>query len=117
MDDEGSGYTQVELMFSNPSSFHITVYVMSNDITATGLNSSECLESDGTRDYLYREYSVTFLVNATLQFVDIPICDDGVVEEDEAFSLTIVSNSNPDNVTSVSPSNVTVTILDNDCKY
>ena len=113
---EGSGNVQVELMFSNPSLFDIVVYVMSNNITATGVNSSECLESDGTDDYMYGVYSVTFPANVTLQLVDITICDDSVLEEDETFSLTIVSNSIPDNVTNGSPDSVTVTIVDNDRK-
>jgi len=51
-----------------------------------------------------------------MQFVNITICDDNVLEEDETFSLTIVSNSNPDNVTNGSLDNVTVTIVDNDRK-
>ena len=113
---EGRGNAQVELMFSNPSSFDIVVYVMSDDINATGVNGSECLESDGTDDYLYGVYGVTFPAKVTLQFVDITICDDSSLEEDETFSLTIVSNSIPDNVTNGSPDSATVTIVDNDGK-
>ena len=113
---ESSGNTQFEVMLSNPSSFNIVVNVMSNNITATGLNSSKCLESNSIDDYQYVVYSVTFPASVTLQFVDIMICDDNVLEEDETFSLTIVSNSIPDNVTNGSPDNVTVTIVDNDRK-
>jgi len=111
-----SGNSQIELVFSNPSSFDIVVHVMWDDITTTGLNGSECVESDGTRDYLYGVSSVTFPANTILQFVNITICDDNVLEEDETFSVTIVSNSNPDNATNGSPDNVTVTIVDNDRK-
>jgi len=114
--DEGNGNAQIEIIFSNPSSFDIIVHVMWDDITATGLNSSECLESDGTEDYLYGMYSIIFPSNMIMQFVNITICDDNVLEEDETFSLTIVSNSNPDNVTNGSPDNVTVIIVDNDRK-
>ena len=115
--DESSGNVQIQLMFSNPSSFNIVVHVMWNNITATGLNNSGCVESDGTGDYLNGMYSVTFPANMILQYVDITICDDNVLEVDEMFSLTIVSNSHPDNVTNGSPPNVTITIVDNDCKF
>jgi len=103
-------------MFSNPSSFDVVVLVMWDDITATGLNNSACLESDDTEDYLYRVYSVTFSANMTMQLLDITICDDDVLEEEETFSLTIVSNSNPNNVTNGSPDSVTIIIMDNDRK-
>jgi len=116
MDNEGSGNVQVELVFSNPSSFEIMVFVMPNDVTATGLNSSECLVAGGVSDYLNGVYTVTFPATVTLRTVDIPICDDSVLEEDETFSLTIVSNSHPDNVTNGSPDHVNVTIVDNDGK-
>ena len=112
--NEDSGNSQVQLIFSNPSAFDIVIYVMSNNITATGLNSSECTEFDGTRDYLYGLYSVTFPASFTMQSVDITLCDDNVLEEDETFNLIIISNSHPDNVTNDNPDNVTVTIVDND---
>ena len=115
--NEGSGFAQVELMFSNPSSFDIIVFVMNNDITATDVNRSECLEADGTSDYLYRAYAVTFPANLTVRIVDILICDDSVLEEDETFSLTIASNSNPENVTNSNPDHVTIAIVDNDRKW
>ena len=113
---EGSGNVLIELMFSNPSSFDIIVHVMWDDITATGLNNSACLESDDTEDYLHGVYSVMFSVNMTMQLLNFTICDDDVLEEEETFSLTIVSNSNPDNVTNGSPDSVTVIIMDNDRK-
>jgi len=111
---EDRGKVQIELLFSNPSSFDIAVHVMFNDIT--GLNISECVESDGTGDYPYGVFSVTFSADTVIQFLNITISDDDVLEEDETFSLTIVSNSNPDNVTNSSPENASVTIVDNDCK-
>jgi len=116
MDNDGSGDAQVELIFSNPSSFEIMVFVMPGDITATGLNSSGCLETSGESDYLYGVYTVTFPADVTLQTVDIPICDDSVLEQDEMLSLSIVSNSQPGNVTNGSPDHVNVTIVDNDGK-
>ena len=114
MDDMGSGNAPIQLMFSNPSSFDIIVFVISNDNTAMGVNSSECLEMGGSEDYLFGVYTVTFPANSTVQIVDIQICDDNVLEKDEIFGLTIFSNSHPDNVTNGSPDHVTVTIVDND---
>jgi len=116
MDNDGSGDAQVELIFSNPSSFEIMVFVMPGDLTAKGLNSSECLVASGESDYLFGVYTVTFPVNVTLQTVDITICDDSVLEQDEMLSLSIVSNSHSDNVTNGSPDHVNVTIVDNDGK-
>jgi len=116
VDGEGNGYSQVELLFSNPSSFDIIVNIIWDDITATGLNSSKCMNSDGTRDYLYGVPSATFPANTIMQIVNITVCDDNVLEEDETFRLNIGSNSNPDNVTNGNPDSVTVTILDNDRK-
>jgi len=109
--------TQVELIFSNPSSFEIIVFVMPNDITAMGLNSNQCLMTSGVSDYLYGVYAVTFPANVTLQTVDIPICDDRVLEQDELFSLSIVSNSHSGNVTNGSPDQVNIIIVDNDSKW
>ena len=113
MDNDRSG---VELWLSNPSSFEIMVFVMPDDITATGLNSSECLLASGESDYLYEVYTVTFPVSVTLQTVDVPICDDQVLEQDEMFSLFIDSNSHPNNVINRSPDHVNITIVDNDGK-
>ena len=90
---------------------------MPNDVTATGLNSSECLVAGGDSDYLNGVYTVTFPATVTLRTVDIPICDDKVLEEEEMFILFIVLNSHPENVTNSSPDHVNVTIVDNDRKY
>ena len=114
--DEGSGVAQVELMLSNPSAFDITVYVMTNNITATGVNNTQCSEVDSETDYLDGVYTSTFPARVTVIFVDIPICNDIVLEEDETFSISIVSNSHLDNVTNGSPDHVNVTIVDNDGK-
>ena len=113
---ESSGNVLVELIFSNPSSFDVIVHVMWDDITATGLNNSACLDSSDAEDYLYGVYSVTVPAKMTMKFVDITICDDDVLEEEETFSLAIISNSHPDNVTNASPDSTTITIVDNDRK-
>ena len=114
--DDGNGTAQVQLMFSNPSTFDITVFVMTNNITATSVNNSECLEADSENDYLHGVYNGTFPSMVTFIFVNIPICNDIVLEEDETFSINIVSNSHLDNVTNGSPDHVTITIIDNDGK-
>ena len=114
--DEGSGAAQVQLMLSDPSSFEIVVYVMTDNITATGVNNSECTAFDSENDYLYGVHTGTFTSGVTLTFVDVPICNDNVLEGDETFSISIVSNSHPDVVTNGSPDHVNITIVDNDGK-
>ena len=89
---------------------------MPNDVTAMGLNSSECMVANGENDYLTEVYTITFPATVTLWTVDILICDDSVLEENEIFSLTIVANSHPNNVINGSPDHVNVTIVDNDSK-
>jgi len=106
--DEGGEFAQVSLLLSNPSSFDITVFVMSSYITVTSGDCSKHLESNNA--HLYGGYNVTFPANETVQFVNIPICDKSVLEEDEIFNLTIVANSHPDNVTNGHPDLVTIAI-------
>ena len=115
--DDGSGAAQVQLMLSNLSSFNILVYVMTNNITAIGVNNGQCMELNSENDYLHGVYTATFLASTTLTFVDIPICNDIVLEVDEMFNISIVSNSDPDHVQSGTPDHVTVTIVDNDGKH
>ena len=114
--DEGSGAAQVLLMLSNPSAIEIIVYVMTNNITATGVNNSECTEADSENDYQHGIYTGQFPAGLTVTFVDIPICNDIVLEEDETFNISLVSISHPDDVKIGSPDHVTVTIVDNDGK-
>ena len=113
---EGNGVVRPELIFSNPSSFDITVQVMVTDISAAGVNSTECVPLNPDNDYTMGLYNITFPVNVTTRLVDIPVCDDRVFEGDERFSILIVSNSSPDNVISGSLDQATVIILDDDCK-
>ena len=115
--DGSAGTLKIELTLNNPLPFEITVYLMTDDITATGQNNSTCLMDSPRSDYLHGQYNVTFPANQVIEFVNIPICDDSVLEENETFSLTIVSNSNPDDVTNGSPDHVTITIIDDDCKF
>ena len=104
------------IMFSNPSSFSISVHVETNDITATGVNTSKCLLFKSKNDYRAGVYTVTIPVNITLQRMNISVCNDIVLEVDEQFSVTILSNSHPDNVTIGNPSQAIVTIEDNNRK-
>jgi len=107
MDNEDNGVTQVRLILSNPSSFDISVLVIYN-IIAMGLNNSKHLESNN--NHLNGVHNLTFPANATLQTIDIPICNDSVLEEDKTLSLIIGSNSHSDNVTNGSPDHIIVTI-------
>jgi len=107
---------QPVIMFSNPSSFSISVYVETSDITATGGNTNKCSVFTSENDYRNGMYNVTIPATVTLQQMNISICNDIVLEADEQFSATIVSNSHPDNVTIGDPSQATVTIVDNNRK-
>ena len=114
---ESNELAQPEIIFSNPSSFNITIQVMITDITAVGVNSTDCTIFSGDNDYTMGIYNVTFPANVTLRSIDIQICNDIVLEDNESFGISIISNSLPDNVTSGSLDQATVTIVDNDRKY
>ena len=106
-----------ELVFSNPSSFDITVQVIATDITATGVNSTVCDVLSPYNDYTMGLYNVTFPANITTRLLDIPVCNDDVFEPDESFSISVVSNSSPDNVMGGNLSQTTIVIVDDDCKF
>ena len=114
---EGNGVVRPELIFSNPSSFDITVQVMATDMSAAGVNSTECVPLNPDNDYTMGLYNVTFPVNVTTRSVDIPVCDDRVFEGNERFSVLIISNSSPDNVISGGLDQATVIIVDDDCEF
>ena len=107
---------RLNMIFSNPSSFDITIQVMATDNTAAGVNNTECATLNPDNDYTMGLYNVTFNTSMTESFINISVCNDIVLEEDETFSLMIVSNSLHANVTSGNPSQVEVTIMDNDRK-
>ena len=113
---EESEQARPNLIFSNPSSFDITVQVMITDNTATGVNNTDCTANSPDNDYTMGLYNVTFNTMMTESFINISVCNDIVLEEDETFRLMIVSNSLHPNVTSDNPSQVEVTIIDNDRK-
>ena len=115
---ENTGSVQPVLIFSNPSSFDITIQVGTNDISAVGVNTTDCSTISGDNDYTMGLYNVTFPANVTTRTFSIPICDDMVLEDDESFNISIVSTSSPDNVTSGGLDQATVIIIDdNDCEY
>jgi len=62
-------------------------------------------------------YNVTFPANVTTQLLDIPVCNDEVFESNESFSISVVSNSLPDNVMDGSFSQATIVIVDDDSKF
>ena len=49
--------------------------------------------------------------------LDVIIMSDRVLENNEIFQLSINSSSLPNHVTVDNPSEITVTIVDNDCKF
>jgi len=115
--DEDNGLVQLELIFSNPSSFDITIQVMTTDTTAVGVNNTDCVVISSENDYTFGLYNVTFPANVTSRLIHIPICDDVVLEEDEEFNISIISNSSPDNVINGNVDQSTIIIVDNDGEY
>ena len=113
---ENNGSVQAKLVFSNPASFDITVQVTVSDVSAVGVNNTECTIVNSENDYTMGLYNVTFPANVTVGVIDIPICDDVVLEEDESFNVSIVSQSLVDNVTIGSVGEATVIIVDDDRK-
>jgi len=105
-----------EIMFSNPSSFSISVHVETSDITATGVNTSVCLKFNSENDYTTGVYRITIPATVTLQHMNISICNEIILEMDEQFSVTILNVSHPDNVTIGDPGQTIVTIEDNNRK-
>ena len=61
-------------------------------------------------------YAATIPAGTTVATFDVPINDDDTLEPDENFMLTIDETSLPTGVTHGTPSQATVTILDNDRK-
>ena len=59
-------------------------------------------------------YTVTFSAGINSSQLNIVITDDNILEDDETFNLTIDQSSLPDGVVVVDPSQVTVTIVDDD---
>ena len=113
---EESEQARPNIIFSNPSSFDITVQIMVTDNTAAGVNNTECTTSSPNNDYTMGLYDVTFNTMMIEYFLEIPVCNDIVLEENETFRLMIISDSLHPNVTIGDPSQVQVTIIDNDRK-
>ena len=114
---EANDTVRPELVFSNPSSFDITVQVIATDITATGVNNTVCDVLSPHNDYTMGLYNVTFPANVTMRLLDIPVCNDEVFEPDESFSILLVSNSSPGNVMGGNLNQATIIIVDDDCKF
>ena len=123
----GSSYTTEEeseqghsnLIFSNPSSFDISIQVMMTDDTAVGVNNTthNCDIHSHSNDYIMGLYNVTFTAMQTESFINIPVCNDIVLEHDEAFHLAIVSETLHVNVTSGNLDQASLSIIDNDRKF
>ena len=63
-------------------------------------------------DYGSGPYIVTFPAGTTMVSFDIPINDDGVLEGNEDFMITIDPSTLPDDVSVGDPGQATVTIVD-----
>ena len=115
---EESGQARSNLVFSNPSSFDITIQVIVTDDTAAGVNNNtKCDALSHSNDYTMGLYSVTFTAMKTESFINVSICNDIVLEYDETFHLAIVSETLHVNVTTGDLDQASVIITDNDRKF
>ena len=114
---EINGSAQAEIFFSIPASFDITIQVIVSDISAVGVNNTECIIVNSENDYTMGLYNVTFPASVIGGVIDIPVCNDIVLEEDELFNISVVSQSLADNVTVGSVNEATVVIVDDDRKF
>ena len=65
-------------------------------------------------DYTSGPYTVTFPARVTMIVFDVPITDDMIFEVDENFMLIINGTSLATGITCNTPSQATVTIVDNE---
>ena len=86
---------------------------MSKVTSSQNVNSSNNITGGGV-DYDSGLYTVTFTAGMTMASFNVPINDDDIMENDEDFTLTIRSGTLPNRVTRLSPSQSTVTIVDDD---
>ena len=115
---EESEQSRSNLVFSNPSSFDITIQILITDNTSTGVNNNtECDALGHSNDYTMGLYNVTFTAMKTESFINVSICNDIVLEHDEAFHLAIVSETLHVNVTTGNLDQASVIIIDNDRKF
>ena len=68
------------------------------------------------QDYNVGPYPITFPARTTIVYLDIPIINDNIVEDDESFILTINSSSLPIDIFIGNGNETTVTIANDDCK-
>ena len=93
------------------------IQVMITDDTAVGVNNTDCDILGHSNDYTMGLYNVTFTAMQTESFINIPVCNDIVLEHDEAFHLAIVSETLHVNVTSGNLDQASLSIIDNDRKF
>ena len=67
-------------------------------------------------DYTSGPYTVTIPAGQTTATFNVPINDDNILEIDENFMLTIDASSLPGSIRLSTPSEATVTIVDDDRK-
>jgi len=88
-----------------------------SEVTSShNVNSNNNITGDGV-DYDSGLYTVTFPAEETIVPFDVPITDDNILEGDEDFIVTIVSNTLPDGVRRGSRKSATVSITNDDSKY
>ena len=114
--NEDVGIIQPLLLISNPSSFNETVQVINADISTNGkvnfiyVCRQMIIVDTGGIDYDSGPYNVIFPAGSTNTSFDIMINDDGVLEDDETFLVSIKSIINGHHIGD--PSTAGVTIID-----
>ena len=67
-------------------------------------------------DFTSGPYTITFHAGVTMVTFDVPITNDGILEGNENFMLTIDETSLPNYITRGTSPEATVTIVDDVCK-
>ena len=86
---------------------------MSEVTSSQNVNSSNNVTGGGV-DYDSGPYTVTFTAGDTSASVSVPINDDDILEDDEDFTLTIMSGTLPDGVTRDGAGQTIITLVDDE---
>ncbi|TVQ20627.1 MAG: DUF4347 domain-containing protein [Leptolyngbya sp. DLM2.Bin15] len=109
--NEDVGTAVLAVTLSNPSDNISRITYATADGTAVSTGTA----AEGTRDYIPRTGTLTFLAGVTASLITITIVDDVVEEADEQFFVNITGTSGPGNVDLVTGNTqAVVTIRDND---
>ena len=107
---EAGGSKQITVTRSGATSTPATVNYATNDTFGTSCNTTNG-QASANCDYNTAGGTLRFAAGETSKTIPLSIVDDGYVEGNEIFSLTL---SNPTGMSLGSPATTTVTVVDND---